>query len=323
MNNNIVNSLTIDVEDYFQVSNFRKIIKSSDWDKYKCRIDRNILCILDILREFNVKGTFFVLGWIAERYPKLIKKIHQEGHEIASHGYYHKLISLQTREEFREDTRKTKCLLEDIIGDNVIGYRAPSFSITQNFVWVLEILIEEGFKYDSSILPIYCRSRMPYIPRFPFIIKNNSSGILNKSNIFILPINQRSQNFTINNSFFTKDKFIIEFPVSTVKILANNFPISGGGYFRLFPYQFTKWGLKSINRKERRPFIFYIHPWEFDKDQPRIKDASNLSKFRHYINLDKTEDKMRKLLADFKFFTVKEVLGIQQQHNDLRTKMWH
>jgi len=246
------------------------------------------------LNDFNVKATFFVLGWIAERYPQLIKNIHQEGHEIASHGYCHQLISSQTREEFREDTRKTKRILEDITGVDVIGYRAPAYSITQKSFWTFEVLIKEGFKYDSSILPIRSyHYGIPDTPRFPFVINGNPTNPMNSVN-------------SINSS----DGFIIEFPISTVRLFANNLPIAGGGYFRLFPYQFTKWGLKKINQEENKPFIFYLHPWEFDPDQPRIKKASTLSKFRHYVNLEKTEPKLKRLLKDFNFSTVREVLGL-------------
>jgi len=291
---NRVNALSIDVEDYFQVSNFSKVIRFSDWDKYQCRVERNTLYVLNVLNDFNVKATFFVLGWIAERYPQLIKNIHQEGHEIASHGYCHQLISSQTREEFREDTRKTKRILEDITGVDVIGYRAPAYSITQKSFWTFEVLIKEGFKYDSSILPIRSyHYGIPDTPRFPFVINGNPTNPMNSVN-------------SINSS----DGFIIEFPISTVRLFANNLPIAGGGYFRLFPYQFTKWGLKKINQEENKPFIFYLHPWEFDPDQPRIKKASTLSKFRHYVNLEKTEPKLKRLLKDFNFSTVREVLGL-------------
>jgi len=310
---NRVNALSIDVEDYFQVSNFSEVIRFSDWDKYPCRVERNTLHVLNILSEFNVKATFFVLGWIAERYPELIENIHREGHEIASHGYCHQLISSQTREEFREDTRKTKRILEDITGVDVIGYRAPTYSITQESFWTFEILIEEGFKYDSSILPIRRYGYgTPDIPRFPFVINGSVLNVSNNSN----SLNERSDRTIrtdqlVNHSPLTNDGNIIEFPISTIRLLANNLPIAGGGYFRLFPYQFIKWGLKKINQKEKKPFIFYLHPWEFDVNQPRIKGVSNLSKFRHYINLDKTEDKLRRLLTDFRFSSVKDVLGIQ------------
>lgn len=304
MNHQLINALTIDVEDYFQVANFIKVIDFSAWDSYQCRVEGNTLHVLKVLNEFKVKATFFILGWVAERYPKLIENIHHEGHEIASHGYRHQFIGSQTKKKFRMDVRKTKKILEDITGEDIIGFRAPSFSMTPKSYWALEILIEEGFKYDSSILPIRrFYTKISCIPRFPFII----NGSANKQ-----PDNH-SWHLPIRRPTLTKKGGIIEFPVSTIRLFGNNFPIAGGGYFRLFPYQFTKWGFNIINRKEKKPCIFYIHPWEFDVDQPHIKGASSLSKFRHYINLDKTEDKLKRLLSDFKFSTVKDILGIQSQ----------
>lgn len=324
MSRQLINALTIDVEDYFQVSNFYKVIRFSDWDKYECRVERNTLRVLNVLSEFNIKATFFVLGWIAERYPSLIKKIHNNGHEVASHGYRHQLVIEQSPKEFREDIRITKAILEDITGSEVIGYRAPAYSITQKSFWSFEILIEEGFKYDSSIFPIRrYRYGILDFPRFPCFININGPNDLNQPNDLTISNGRSGQTIQtsqlVSHSPLTNNLMaqspnnglIVEFPVSTIRILANNFPIAGGGYFRLFPYQFTKWGLKKINQKEREPFIFYIHPWELDINQPRIKGVSNLSKFRHYINLDKTEDKLRKLLTDFKFSRVKDVLGIQ------------
>ncbi|MGA1841309.1 MAG: XrtA system polysaccharide deacetylase [bacterium] len=307
MINNQINSLTIDIEDYFQVSNFSRVINFSDWDRYECRVERNTFYILNILNEFKVKATFFVLGWIAERYPNLIKNIHKEGHEIASHGYSHKLLTLQTFNEFREDVKKSKRILEDITGKDVIGYRAPSFSLSQKSLWALEILKEEGFKYDSSIFPLrWYRFNTSKKFRFPFIVNGNLSNFLDCPNNF----NKLIKPLDVNDSIDFFNEFIIEFPISTIKIFINNFPVAGGGYFRLFPYQFIKWGFKKINIQEKKPFIFYIHPWEFDKDQPSIKGISFLSKFRHYINLNKTEGKIKKLLKDFNFSRAIDVLGI-------------
>ena len=293
---NRVNALSIDVEDYFQVANLEHVIDRKDWDKYECRIEKNTLKILEILDGYKVKATFFVLGWIAERYPGLVKKIHQEGHEIASHGYGHQPISDQTKMGFREDIRISRQILEDIIAERIIGYRAPMYSITQNSMWIFKVLIEEGFKYDSSVFPVrYYRYGTPNTPRFPYVIT----------------LDGQTGSTDLTGSTNSTDSFIIEFPITTLGVLGENLPIAGGGYFRLFPYEFTKWGLKKINRKEGKPFIFYIHPWEFDVNQPRIKGVSNLAKFRHYINLDKTEDKLRRLLTDFNFSSVKDVLGIQ------------
>jgi polysaccharide deacetylase family protein (PEP-CTERM system associated) len=261
-----------------------------------------------------VKATFFVLGWLAERYPDLVRRIQKEGHEIACHGYAHKLIYTQSKEELREDVRKAKTVLEDITGSEVIGYRAPNYSITNKSQWAFEILVEEGFEYDSSIFPIrHDFYGMPNAPRFPFIISLNGN-----QNVEFLILNYeliKTQNskLEISNSLthsLINSRALIEFPLSTVKLLGQNFPISGGGYFRLFPYSLIRRGLKSINQKENKPFIFYVHPWEFDTDQPRIKGAANLSKFRHYVNLDKTEKKFRRLLKDFNFSSVKEIIQL-------------
>lgn len=303
----MLNALTIDVEDYFQVSNFSKFIRFSDWDNYECRVEKNTESILDILNHFNVKATFFILGWIAERYPGLIKTIWGEGHEIASHGYAHRSIWDQTATEFGQDVRISKQILEDIIGERIIGYRAPSYSITQNSNWIFKILIDEGFKYDSSVFPVrHYRYGSSNTPRFPYIITVDG------------PKRQSLQPLVIHNSSFviqpsypidSSNGFIIEFPITTLKVLSENLPIAGGGYFRLFPYQITKWALKKINQKEQRPFVFYIHPWELDQDQPRLKKAPIISRFRHYVHLGKTELKLKRLLEDFKFSTVKSVLG--------------
>jgi polysaccharide deacetylase family protein (PEP-CTERM system associated) len=309
------NILTIDIEDYFQVQAFSSVIKYEDWDKFECRIERNtdrILEILDSVRSpQKVQGTFFVLGWIAERYPDLVRRIQKEGHEIACHGYAHKLIYNQSKEEFREDIRKTKSTLEDIIGDEVIGYRAPSYSIIDKSKWAFEVLVEGGFKYDSSIFPIrHDYYGIPNAPRFPFIISLNET-----SNVEFSMLNfeeQQHRSTSAPNNLLThsliNSNSLIEFPISTVRILGQNIPISGGGYFRLFPYPLIKKGLKRINEVEQKPFIFYMHPWEIDPDQPRINGLSSRSKFRHYVNLNKTENKFKRLLGDFQFSTVRDLI---------------
>ena len=304
----MLNALTIDVEDYFQVHAFSNVIKYENWDNYECRIEDNTWRILEILNELpqtsslksqnSVKATFFILGWIAERYPHLIKEISLQGHEIASHGYNHRLIYHQTKEEFKNDIRKSKAILEDITGIEIIGYRAPSYSITNKSQWAFEVLIEEGFKYDSSIFPIrHDFYGMPNAPRFPFIVSLNGNSSFEFS---MLDHDSRPA---------LSSKSIIEFPTSTIRILGQNFPISGGGYFRLFPFHFTKRGLMKINREEKKPFIFYIHPWELDSGQPKIRGAGFKSKFRHYDNLDKTEMRFKKLLRNFQFATIREVIG--------------
>ena len=280
-----MNALSIDLEDYFQVEAFASRINYNEWDNYPCRIKQNTQKILNILDDYQIKATFFCLGWIAKRYPSLIKNIAQRGHEVASHGYAHKPIYKQSPKEFREDIKRTKNILEDITGKPVFGYRAPTYSITQKTLWALEILAEEGYKYDSSIFPIrHDLYGIPNAPRFPFNV--NTLARLHVQTFF-------------------------EFPLTTLRILNINIPVAGGGYFRLFPYAFIKNALKYINIKEKKPFVFYLHPWELDPNQPRINHIPWRSRFRHYVNLGKTEGKFRKLLSDFKFTTVLEVLSTQ------------
>ena len=322
----MLNALTIDIEDYFQVHAFSNVIKYEDWDKFECRIERNTDKVLQILKDLpptvalnhraSQHATFFVLGWIAERYADLIRRIQKEGHEIACHGYAHQLIYNQSRDEFRQDIRKAKAILEDITGSEVIGYRGPSYSITRKSQWAFETLMEEGFKYDSSIFPIrHDFYGMPEAPRFPFIVSLNGKNsyefsMLNDelSTSQTLKLITQSFQFNIPQSVISDPRFIVEFPISTMKLFGQNLPISGGGYFRLFPYPVIRKGLKSINEKEEKPFIFYMHPWEIDPEQPRITGLSSRSKFRHYINLDKTESKFRRLLKDFQFSTVRGAL---------------
>lgn len=271
----MLNALTIDVEDYFQVSAFESIVNRQDWPAYECRVEPNTRLILSILREARVKATFFILGWVAEHFRSLVEEIAFDGHEIASHGYFHQLIYNQSKDEFRADLRKSIDILEGITGEPVLGYRAPSYSITRNSWWALDILIEAGLKYDSSIFPIHHdRYGISDFPRFPHQIKDD----------------------------------LYEFPLSTLKIWGINFPIAGGGYFRLLPYPITRWAIKRVNDREAQPVIFYLHPWEFDPAQPRQK-IGGLSEFRHYVNLDKTEAKFRRLLEDFQFAPVKSVIG--------------
>lgn len=279
MNNKIStrNSMTVDVEDYYQVSAFNEVIAYNEWEEYESRVEKNTNNILDIFDDNNTKSTFFVLGWVAERYPHIVREIYKRGHEVACHGYSHQLIYNQSRSEFKEETLRAKQILEEITGSAVIGYRAASYSITKNSLWALEILAESGFKYDSSIFPIvHDRYGIPTAPREPHIIKMKN------------------------------ELSIIEFPLSTYKILGMRLPVSGGGYFRLYPYQFTRHALKTINRQNNL-FVFYLHPWEIDPQQPKIR-ASRLSRFRHYKNLEKCESRLRQLLKDFKFTTMKSLL---------------
>lgn len=269
----ITNYLTIDVEDYFQVAAFEKEIQPREWDTFESRVVENTHCLLRLLSRFNCKATFFVVGWIAERYPSLIREIHLEGHSIGCHSYLHQKIYTMSPEGFREDTQKAKSILEDIVGDTVFGYRAPSYSITSNSLWALDILEELGFTFDSSIFPIHHDNYgIPDAPRFEYILPG---------------------------------KKLKEYPISTVRFFGKNIPVSGGGYFRLFPYWLTRFFLKRINQVEHKPFMFYLHPWEVDPGQPRMRNISQRSKFRHYNNLDKTSHRLEKLLGDFNFGPVK------------------
>ncbi len=265
----ITNYLTVDVEDYFQVSAFEKVVGFHNWDKYPLRVENNTRKILDCFAARGVRATFFILGWIAEKIPFLVREIAGAGHEIACHGYSHRLVYNQSPAEFKEDTRKAKDLLEQITGSPVRGYRAPSYSITAKSLWALEILEELGFAYDSSIFPIHHdRYGLPGSPRF------------------------RYRHPRLN---------LVEYPISTAIIMGRKVPIAGGGYFRLFPYSFTRMALKRINTGEGRPFIFYFHPWEIDPDQPRMKKIGLVSRFRHYLNLDRTAVRLEQLLNDFSF----------------------
>jgi polysaccharide deacetylase family protein (PEP-CTERM system associated) len=265
----ITNILTIDVEEHFQVSAFENIIKPEHWDNHDSRVSKNTRKILDLLDEHNVIATFFIVGWTAEKNPDLVTEIIKRGHDIGCHSYLHRKVYNLTPDEFRRDTAKAKNLLEHLANDKIAGYRAPSYSITKKSLWALDILEELGFKYDSSIFPIvHDNYGIPDAPRFKYKHKSHN---------------------------------LIEYPISTARLMHLNIPIAGGGYFRLFPYWFTKMLLKRINLIEKQPFIFYLHPWEVDPKQPRMNNARFRSRFRHYNNLDKTETRLKRLLQDFKF----------------------
>lgn len=275
------NALTIDVEDFFQVNAFSRHINRGDWENFPLRVADNTRRILDMLDELNVKATFFVLGWVAEREGSLIKEILLHGHEVACHGYGHELIYAIGPDRFRQDIRRAKSILEDIAGTKVSGYRAPSYSITGKSIWALDILVEEGFSYDSSIFPVYHDTYgLPDSPRFPYLITRESGTIM-------------------------------EFPLTTYPLRfckkEYRLPIAGGGYLRFFPASFLQWGIDSINKKEKQPAVLYFHPWEIDPDQPRIK-AGFKSTFRHYLNLHSTEAKLRKIIGSGQFTTMHEVL---------------
>lgn len=268
----ISNYLSIDVEDYFQVSAFEKVSRIDNWDSYESRVERNTGKILEILDKTGVKATFFIVGWIAERHGALVKKIFSRGHQIGCHSHLHRKVYDLSPEQFRQDTKQAKETIEDIVGQPVLIYRAPSYSITKKSLWALDILAELGFKYDSSIFPIHHDIYgIPDAPRFPYAI----SGL-----------------------------DLLEFPITTFRIFGRNIPIAGGGYFRFFPYWFTRTLLRQINSRERQPFVFYLHPWELDPDQPRMHNAGLRSKTRHYLNLKKTSSRLQQLLKDFHFIPI-------------------
>lgn len=275
----LTNALTVDVEDYFHVSAFSKHIDRNDWDRFSCRVEANTRVLLEMFGQAGVRSTFFVLGWVAERYPDLVREIAAAGHEVACHGYSHELVYRQTPTVFRDESRRSKEILEDIVQRPVRGYRAASYSIVAESTWALDTLAELGFEYDSSIFPVHHdRYGMPDAKREPHVLKTPAGHSL------------------------------VEFPLSTFEIGSYRLPISGGGYFRLFPYGFTRYALQRINAKDQLPFIFYLHPWEIDPQQPRIK-ASLLSRFRHYQNLGRCQQRLTRLLRDFAFDTVEQVLA--------------
>jgi polysaccharide deacetylase family protein (PEP-CTERM system associated) len=284
----MLNVLTIDVEDYFHVSAFEKHIRRDQWHSFELRVEQNTCRILHLLDEHDVKATFFVLGWVAERCPQLVKAIAAAGHEVASHGYGHQRVGTQSRNEFREDVRRSKYLLEDLTGCPVNGYRAPSYSISRETFWAFDELHGAGYRYDSSIFPVrHDFYGIPDWPRFAGWAVRHESGTWE-------PALEKQLG---RDSLF-------ELPITTLRLGNKNLPIAGGGYFRLFPYDFTRWGLRRINRQDHQPFIFYLHPWEMDAEQPRINGAGAKSRFRHYLNLDKTEARIRRLLQDFDFASI-------------------
>jgi polysaccharide deacetylase family protein (PEP-CTERM system associated) len=264
------NAMTVDVEDYFQVSAFANTISRESWPTRPCRVERNIDRILAIFAEQDINATFFTLGWIAERYPAMVKRIVDGGHELASHGYGHLRASDQLPADFKQDVVSAKALLEDLGGRPVLGYRAPSFSIGTNNLWALDVLQEAGYRYSSSIYPVkHDHYGMPDAPRFAYY--PNKVGEL------------------------------LEIPPSTLQFGRKNYPAGGGGFFRFFPYAVSRWLLQQVNKRDRQPAIFYFHPWEIDPDQPRQSGISAKTRFRHYINLDKTEARIRSLAGDFKW----------------------
>ena len=263
----IKNAMTIDVEDYFQVSAFAPHIPRNQWDNLPCRVERNVMRILGMLDRHSAKATFFTLGWIAERYPHLVREIVAGGHELASHGYGHLRASDQSESEFRTDVTQAKKLLEDIAGVAVNGYRAPSFSIGHKNLWALDVLNDAGYLYSSSIYPIrHDHYGMPDAPRFKFLPRAHG---------------------------------LVELPPTTLRLMGRNFPASGGGYFRLLPYALSAWMMRRVNEQDGEPGIFYFHPWEIDPEQPRQRGIGMKTRFRHYVNLPRMEGRLERLLQDF------------------------
>lgn len=270
----IRNALTIDVEDYFQVSAFAPYIARSEWERRECRVERNVDLILALLAEHDTRATFFTLGWIAERYPKVVRRIVEQGHELASHGYGHERASDLDERAFSADIVRAKGLLEDLSGQAVKGYRAPSFSIGASNLWAFDCLVRAGYRYSSSIYPIrHDHYGLPDAPRFVHQVRPQ----------------------------------LTEIPITTLRLFGRNWPASGGGYFRLLPYALSRWMLQRVHARDAQPGVFYIHPWEVDVGQPRIDGIDRKTRFRHYVNIHRVEGRVRRLLTDFKWGRVDDI----------------
>ncbi|MGN6826161.1 XrtA system polysaccharide deacetylase [Paucibacter sp. M5-1] len=268
------NAMTIDVEDYFQVSAFAPYIARSDWDARECRVERNVERILALLEASDTHATFFTLGWVAQRYPALVRRIVAGGHELASHGYGHERASDLSPEAFRSDITRAKALLEDIGGSPVLGYRAPSFSIGKGNLWAFDELLAAGYRYSSSVYPIqHDHYGMPDSPRFAYPVREG----------------------------------LLEVPVTTLRLGGKNLPSSGGGYFRLLPYALSRWLIAQVNRVDQQSAVFYFHPWEIDVDQPRVAGIDAKTRFRHYVNIPRTEARIARLLQDFAWGRMDEI----------------
>lgn len=271
----ITNAMTVDVEDYFQVSAFEQVIERSDWEKLDCRIPRNVDRILSLFARHNVQATFFTLGWVAERFPQVVRDIVASGHEIASHGWEHVRVPNTDAAGFYADIDRTRKLLQDVSGQPIEGYRAASYSVTTDTLWVYEQLARAGYRYSSSIFPIrHDLYGIPQAPRTPFT---------------------------------EADSGILEIPLTTVQLSGRNYPCSGGGWFRLMPYGLFKAGLGRVNRQDSIPGIFYFHPWEVDPAQPRQKNLPAKTAFRHYLNLRRMESRLDRLLKDFDWDSMQKV----------------
>ena len=278
--NTVTHAMTVDVEDYYQVAAFANVIKPAEWTQWPSRVEDNTDKLLQLFDDAGIKITFFILGWVAERHPELVKRIHAQGHEIASHGYSHQLIYKQTPDVFRDETARSKQILEGIINTPVTGYRAASYSITRKSLWALDILAELGFTWDSSIFPTrHDNYGIPGSPETPYTI------------------------------ITSKGARLTEFPLTTAKVLGQAIPAAGGGYFRQYPYALSRWLFERASLNQTKPQIFYLHPWEIDPDQPRIPNASWFSRFRHYTNLKRCLPRLERMIDDFQFGTISQSLG--------------
>jgi len=269
--------MTVDVEDYFQVSAFDPYVSKSSWESYPGRVEANMDRILEMFDEFGIKSTFFTLGWIAMKYPALVKKIVSEGHDLASHGWDHRMVTQLTRAEFEQDVEKSKQVLEQVSGSRVTGYRAPSYSFTKANDWAHAVLTEKGYLYSSSVAPI--KHAFYGIPDAPRFAHNREDGA------------------------------ILEIPITTARLLGKNIPCGGGGWFRLYPYFLSKWALDRVTQREGRSAIFYFHPWEIDPDQPRIDGIGAVARFRHFQNMRHMEARLQKLLGQYRWGTIPDVFG--------------
>ncbi|HXH82028.1 MAG TPA: XrtA system polysaccharide deacetylase [Candidatus Tectomicrobia bacterium] len=273
------NALTFDVEDYFHVETFREIVAAEDWERFAPRVVDNTRRILDLLDARGARATFFVLGWVAERWPALVRDIQARGHELGCHSHRHRMVTRMDVPSFREDVRRAKASIEDAAGVAVEGFRAPTFSIVRSTWWALGVLAEEGFVYDSSVFPIrHDRYGIPDAPRFPHRVPLEGGGS------------------------------IVEFPMTTVAMAGQHLPFSGGGYFRLLPYGLIRAGVRQVNRRDGMPAMVYLHPWEFDPAQPRLP-VRGLNRFRQYVNLATTRPKLERLLEHFAFAPARDVLA--------------
>ena len=285
MASQVTNALTIDVEDYFQVSAFAPHIARSTWDSCECRVERNVDQILEMLATHDTKATFFTLGWIAERFPQLVRQIVEQGHELASHGYGHERVSDLSESAFLDDITRAKGILEDLGGVAVQGYRAPSFSIGEDNLWAFDSLLQAGYRYSSSIYPIrHDHYGMPDAPRYAHEVRPG----------------------------------LLEIPITTLRLFERNFPSSGGGYFRLLPYPLSRWMLNRVNNKERQSGVFYFHPWEIDAGQPLVPGIGIKTRFRHYVNIPRMNGRLSRLLGDFRWGRMDQLfLGtVRQERSD-------